>query len=208
MSDRNPEPSPTHPQTTFQVRNAVQGDAQSLDWVVDRLSPLLLTQAEYRLGPALRTQVDPQDLVNEAWVITLPRLGELSMRDGRMTPVLLKYLTTTMNYRIGRMLRRRTGARSLIGGADLLGEVSAEITGVPTRVERRELHERVRECLEELPPRDREIIILRGIEQHASKDVAQILEVTPMAVDQRYSRALKRLRERLPRSVFAELDDA
>lgn len=53
----------------------------------------------------------------------------------------------------------------------------------------------------------REVLVLRGIEQEPTRTVAVILEITPAAVDQRYSRALKRLRELMPDSVFAELQD-
>ena len=37
--------------------------------------------------------------------------------------------------------------------------------------------------------------------------VARMLEISSTAVDQRYSRALKKLRGNLQDSVFAELDD-
>lgn len=192
------------PPTTMYVRGAIEGDPQSLDWIIERLSPLLLVQAEYRLGPALRTQVDPQDLVNEAWVIALPRMGELSARDGRITPVLLKFLTTTMIRRIGKLLARRVRPVQLPDLEDSCRQ-TAESTGVPTRIGRNELQSTVWSCLQDLRPNDREIIILRGVEQHRAKAVADMLNVTPEAVDQRYSRALKRLRGQLPESVFDDL---
>lgn len=190
--------------TTMHVRRAVAGDARSLESVVSRLSPILHACADYRLGPALRTHVDPDDIVNEAWAIALPRLAELGDRDGRVTPVLLKFLTTTINFRINGLLRRH-----LDGTRSTSDEFSVELTckhsGVITRAARGEVRDTVRQALSELAPRDREVILLRGIEQHASKTVAVILGLTPAAVDQRYSRALKRLRAQLPNSVFAEL---
>ena len=50
------------------------------------------------------------------------------------------------------------------------------------------------------------IILIRLI--LATLTIAVLLGIAPAAVDQRYSRALRRLRERLPESVFWELDDA
>src|SRR5262245_47363366 len=86
--------------TSFHVQRAESGDAESLDWIVRRLSPLLLAQADFRLGPRLRRLHDPEDLVSTVWAITLPRLGELGAREGRKTPVLLSFLTTTLLNRV------------------------------------------------------------------------------------------------------------
>ena len=69
--------------TSLHVRRAADGDSESLGWVVARLSPLLLAQADYRLGPVLRSLYDPEDLVNDTWIVALPRLPELPARDGR-----------------------------------------------------------------------------------------------------------------------------
>ena len=59
---------------TLRVRSAVKGDAESLDWIVTRLSLLLRMQAEYRLKKVLRRYHEPDDLVNEVWLTALPRL--------------------------------------------------------------------------------------------------------------------------------------
>lgn len=56
-----------------------------------------------------------------------------------------------------------------------------------------------------LEGQDREILVLRGIEQYRNQTVAKQLGLSPQAVAMRFSRALDRLRERLPGSVFEEL---
>ena len=53
---------------------------------------------------------------------------------------------------------------------------------------------------------DREIILLRGIEELSTKSVAMLLELSPDAVYKRYRRALQKLRARLPGSVFDEIE--
>jgi RNA polymerase sigma-70 factor, ECF subfamily len=207
MSEPNPATDDNIPLTTMYVRRAVTGDMQSLGCVVARLSPLLLHIAAYRLGPTLRTHVEPEDLVNEAWVIALPKLAELGDRDGRITPVLLKFLTTTMNFRINQMLRKQLGDPTRqIRTEPVTSEIPSEASGVITKAVRHEQEDEVRARLDELDASDREIILLRGIEQNPSKAVAVMLGLTPNAVDQRYSRALKRLQRKLPRSVFWELE--
>lgn len=214
MNARDEQAEPQHWHTTYLVQRARNGDAASLDEMVARLSPLLLAIAEYRLGPGLRVDVDPEDIVNEAWLITLPRLGELRERDGRITPVLLKFLTTTISNLISNLLRRRivgrpdgTRGTAGTGGSESASRVPAEASGAITRAMRNETREAVRAAIDELPEQDREILLLRGIEQNSSRTVATLLGLSVAAVDKRYSRAVARLRQRLPESVFWELDE-
>ncbi len=195
--------------TSLQLRRAVGGDADSLTWVVRRLSPLLIAQADYRLGPDLRKLYDAEDLVSEVWMVALPRLGDLSSRDGRQTPVLLKFLTTTLTFRINNLLRQMIRRRSHAEGEPErlagLEDLPARTRGAITQAVRRETVDQVAASLEGLEPQDREIILLRGIEQQTNGEVAAALDLTPKAVSTRYHRALDKLRARLPCEVFDEL---
>ena len=65
-------------------------------------------------------------------------------------------------------------------------------------------------CVErapELSPADREVVILRGIEQGNNRDVATVLQLEPNTVAVRYRRALAKLRAELPDSIWDELGD-
>ncbi len=81
------------------------------------------------------------------------------------------------------------------------------MTGILTRAVRDERRDAVIEALEELEPRDREILVLRGIEQHSYAAIGAILQADPEVLPMRYRRALERLRKRLPGSVYEELID-
>jgi DNA-directed RNA polymerase specialized sigma24 family protein len=59
--------------------------------------------------------------------------------------------------------------------------------------------------IRELEPKDREILLLRGVEQQPTGTVAMLLGLTPQAVSMRHKRALDNLRSRLPGSVFDEI---
>jgi len=209
-------PEPSAP-TTQHVRRALGGHAESVDWIVARFSPLLLAQASYRLPREVRAWCEPEDLVNETWIVALPRLDRIACRDGRFTPTLVRYLSSTLlhlaNNIARKHIRREAGRRASPPGHDEVttgdpnDRLAADQVGVVTRAVHRERRSRVMACLEELAPKDREVILLRGIEQQSSQVVALLLGLTPEAVAMRYSRALKRLRERLPSSVFHELAD-
>lgn len=186
-------------ETSIHVRKAKEGDADSVAWLVDRLSPLLLAQARYRVTDRLRRHVEPEDLVQEVWAVALPRLGELEARDGRETPVLLRFLSTTLLFSVnnlGRKVARREGREP---------PAPSSRPGLATMLAKSEAQQRVRDAIEELDPAHREILVLRGIEQHDVKDIALLLGLKPDAVRQRWSRALKRLRAQLPRSVFDDI---
>jgi RNA polymerase sigma-70 factor (ECF subfamily) len=62
---------------------------------------------------------------------------------------------------------------------------------------RAELRERVRAVLERLPAGDREVLVLRHLEQMPVREVAAVLGVGEGAVRMRLVRALGRLRDLL-----------
>lgn len=215
------EPGPRPPEsrpddrTTLHVRRAEAGDPASLEWVVTRFSPLLLAQAAYRLGPRLRPLYDPEDVVNDVWAVALPRFRELSEREGRATPVLLRFLATTLLYRVNDLVSRHISrgagpvARAEAGGGgpttDPVARLLDERSSVVSRLVKREALGAVLAGLEELEPLDRQILILRGIEQASNQTAALLLGIEPKAASMRYARALARLRSRLPDSLFDEL---
>jgi len=201
-------PDPTGPETTIHVRRAIDGDGSSLAWLIERLSPLLLSQARYRLG-SLAQRYPPDDVVHDAWLVTLPNLAALQARNERLTPVLLRYLSTAMLHAINNHARRHARAHAVsdTGPAADLNGVPSDASGVVSHVLRRERSDAVAAALERLSESDRAVVVLRGIEQLPVKTVASLLGVSGDAVSMRYHRALQRLRQELPGSVFDELGD-
>lgn len=203
-ADACPDPGPL---TTLHVRRAVGGDAESLAWLVERLNPLLLAHAAWRIGPSLRAHIEPADLVHEAWLVLLPRLASLPARDGRMTPVLLTFLTTTILNKLHNLLRKEA-RRRLHTGADEAAEPVADprASAVAAAV-RGEAECVVRAALAALDEGDREVVLMRGIEQQDPDAVAAHFGISRGTMSKRYCRALAKLRARLPESAFAELID-
>ena len=80
----------------------------------------------------------------------------------------------------------------------LLAERLAEsATSVAGRVVRRELVGRVRTAIDQLAPRDREIIVLRHLEQLTFEEIVGVLGITESAARSRYGRAVERLHDLL-----------
>ncbi|MCR9244041.1 MAG: sigma-70 family RNA polymerase sigma factor [bacterium] len=198
--------------TSLHVRRAVAGDRGSVSWLVERLNPLLLAQTRWRLGGQLATVCDPADLVQEAWIVLLPRLPELQQREGRLTPVLLSFLTSSIVRKLHNLLRREARRRVHVepvvpDAPEFTPDLTHPATGVVSGIVRGERQCQVRDALDRLTTDDRAAIVMRGIEQQPLAEVADHFGVTLKAMSKRYSRALERLRERLPDSVFAELAD-
>jgi len=156
---------------------------------------------------------DPEDLVQEAWAAVLPRLADMQPRDGRLTPVLLRFLSTALLNRYGTLMQKHVnqlrgasmGAAAASSAADPLALLSAEQTSVVSQVARGEVQARILAELEGLSERDREVIVLRSIEQVSLPTAAILLGVSENAVSARHRRALRNLRAALPDSIFADL---
>lgn len=195
--------------TSYHLRRARGGDEESLTWLIRRLSPLLLAAAEHRLSRTLRVLYDPEDIVADVWLVALPRLAELPDRDERFTPVLLRFLTTTLSYRIQNLVQKHIQGKPPrhLGeeGQDPFGGVAARTTDVVRRAAQREAQDMVTAAIGRLEPPDRDILILRGIEQHPYQEIGVVLGADPKVLAVRYARALERLRRVLPGSVFEEL---
>ena len=195
--------------TTIHVRRAKGGDHESLAWLAHRFSPLLLAQASYRLRGRACTWVQPEDVVQDVWAIALPALDGLEPREGRETPVLLKFLSTTLLYRVNDLMRQQIRHRGRSGlstdSTPSLSQLPAESQGAMSRAADAEEYQRVVEAIDELPDDDRIVMVLRGIEQHSNQKAAEILDLTPNAVSLRFNRVLEKLRGRLG-GVFDEMD--
>ena len=208
---------PTDPAdlTSLHVRRAVDGDDESRSWLIQHLSPALHLQASYRLRGALRTYCDPADLVQEVWTVALPKLPQLVARDGRWTPVLVRFLSTTLLHKLNKILKsylredrpRREASLGGDSGANAIEGAVGSGTDVVGFVMRNEIYATLHDCIDALEPTDRDLVVLRGVEQLPNKKVAESLGLSESAASKQYRQALQKLRAALPGSVFSELPE-
>jgi RNA polymerase sigma factor (sigma-70 family) len=185
--------------TTRLVHAAAAGDPTGRDALVARLTPLLLAQARFRLAGAAGRHCEPEDLVQEAWAIALPRLRDLRAQQDRLTPVLMKFLATTMLRLTAKVVRKHVvGKAAARVDAEALDALPAEVSGVITRLCKRERHDALQAAIDDLPPELRAVLVLRGIEQQPNGAVARLLGVADATVTRRFPQALQRLRDVLP----------
>jgi RNA polymerase sigma-70 factor (ECF subfamily) len=195
--------------TSLNVRRALDGDSLSLEWVVKRFTPFLLLQAEIRMSSALRKRWDPEDLVSDVWVTTLPRLRDIEPREGHYARVLIRYLSTVLLHRVLDLLkrqRRRGDALPLNSGEDS-PSLSAQESGVVSKATRKERSSLLYRAMTQLDSEDQRLLVYRGIEQRPLKEVAALMQVDSGTLSVRFHRALKKLRQLLPSEIEIDIDD-
>jgi RNA polymerase sigma-70 factor, ECF subfamily len=208
-----PPDEPEDDVTSRHIRGAIGGAHASVAWLVERFDPCLAAMAEYHLAGRLRRIADPEDLVMETWAVVLRKLPELRFDPASSTRGFLAFLTTTLRHHVQNLLRKSIrrlqkgdpGAWADPPASAVLDSLPADITHVTRKARQSEARERFAAALRELDPKDREVVVLRGLEQVSNQEAASLLGIEEGTLAVRYHRALKKLAERLPDSVFAEL---
>jgi RNA polymerase sigma-70 factor (ECF subfamily) len=156
------------------------------------------------MDPRLAPRVDASDVVQE----TLARVpGQLPkyLRD-RPGPFYL-WLRQQALRRLVDLSRRHISAQrrsvereapwtfslSEASALELADQLLASGTSPSARMQKRELQSQVRAALVRLPPADREVLVLRYVEQLKTSEIAVLLEITERGVRKRHLRALERL---------------
>lgn len=157
-----------------------------------------------RLDARLSARLDPSDVIQEVFTEASRKLAEYA----RSRPLpFYPWLRRIAWERLVKLHQRhlyaekRTAARDAalpIGDQSsmLLAERLVDTGTSPSRqVLRAELRIRVQEALDQMPERDRELLVLRYLEQLSMAEIAAIMESTEGAVKVRHLRALERFRK-------------
>jgi len=202
--------------TSSRVQRAVGGDRERLGWVVAHFDPFVIAQVRLRLGAAAPQPDEIRDVVDEIWLVLLGKIGDLRPREGRLTPVLLKFLTTASFNVCNNHLRRAIADKDRRPHRDdaarpgsatpfSIAQLAARQTGVATRASWREIGERIGGALDSLEPDKVELLVLRLLEQRSNVEIATLLGIPRNTVAVRYRRALEKLRAALPSGIFADM---
>ncbi|MGI8978639.1 MAG: sigma-70 family RNA polymerase sigma factor [Pirellulaceae bacterium] len=188
------------------LARAAAGDARAPGELLEGHRTRLRSMVAVRLDPRLAARLDPSDLVQDALLDAHRQLSQyLEHRPLPFYPWLrqVTWQRLVLAHRQHLRVAARSAAREVAGdwalsdaSVDHLAErFVASGTNPPSRAIRSELRGRVREALTELSPQDRDVLVLRFLEQLSTSETAAVLGASDSAVKMRQLRALARLRE-------------
>jgi RNA polymerase sigma-70 factor, ECF subfamily len=196
---------PIRPETDELIERAARGDGAARHDLLARHRDRLKRMVAVRLDRRLAARVDPSDIVQEALLDAHRDLSDYLHR--RPLP-LYPWLRQLAWERLLKWHRAHLRAQKRSVGREeprelALPEESAVLlahrliaagTSPSRRLIRDELRQRIRAALEAAPPRDREVLVMRHLEEMTAAEIAAALGITERAAKARHTRALERLR--------------
>jgi RNA polymerase sigma-70 factor (ECF subfamily) len=186
------------------LRRLRAGERAAFEELFARHRPYLRRFAEIRLDARLRARVDPSDVVQETYLEAFRRLA--NYLDQPPMPFRL-WLRRIAQDRALKAQRHHLGtARRTVNREVPLPERSSLLLArqllaagsTPSQhLDHRALAGRLRQAVAQLPPTDREVILLRHFEGLSNQEVGYLLGIDPAAASQRHGRALLRLHQML-----------
>jgi len=184
------------------------GDDQALAALFSLYRDRLLRLIDIRLDRSLQSRVDPNDVLQDAYIDAAQRTRYFLVREDASITVWLRLIvlqrlqlvvrhhlfTDKRDARRETLVGDNSESASFAGIAQLIVD---SITSPSAAVARSESVDMVEKMLEKMPPNDREVLILRHFELLSNDEVAEILDISIKAASNRYVRALSRLKEKI-----------
>jgi RNA polymerase sigma-70 factor (ECF subfamily) len=189
------------------LEHALGGGCGALAELFQRHRNRLEQMVRLRLDRRLQGRLDPDDVLQEAYLDVVRRFPEYAADPSMPFYLWLRFLT---GQRLIDLHRQHLGAKmrnaglevSLYRGdfprsssASLAELLLGRLTTASQAAIRAETQLRVQEALNAMDPIDREILVLRHFEILSNEETAQLLGLKPSAASNRHMRALKRLKE-------------
>ncbi len=188
------------------LQRASAGQPQALGDLLQHHREHLLRIVKFRMDSRLRGRLDPDDIVQDAFIEATQRFQDFV--DNQEMPFFLWLRFITIQ-KLMQMHRRHLGAKSrdaereisIFAGpspqatsAVLAAHLLGKHTSPSVAAMRAEATMRVELALNSMNEVDREILALRRFERLQNHEVAKLLNITISAASNRYIRALARLR--------------
>ncbi len=190
------------------LNQAKQGDAGAVEQLLTAHREPLRRMIGLRLDPALAARVDASDIVQDVLLEAHRRLQDYLRKPAMPFHLWLRHIAKDHiidAHRHERLAQRRSVDREQSMNAARPGESSLdwaaqffdqEMTPASAAI-RNEMERKVQLVIEQLDEDDREIILMRYVEQLSNQDVASSLGLTEAAASMRCLRAVRRLQSLL-----------
>ena len=185
----------------------IRGDRQALAELFSLYRPRLWRMVNFRLHPQLQGRVDPDDVLQDAWLNALDRVGYF-LRDASHSSFI--WFRMIVDQTLVELQRRHLGAQKRSASressldarwgsdstsASLAFHLSGSLTSPSSALGRVELAKQLDVALQGLSDTDREVLALRHFEELSNAETARVLGMSEQAASARYIRALARLKQ-------------
>lgn len=183
-----------------------RGDREALSLLFSQQWDRLWRIVNFRMDRRLLGRVDPDDVLQEAYLAAAGRL-EHYHQESSLLPIvwvrliLLQTLTDIHRHHLGAQMRDAGREIDLAGcrypqstAVSLAALLVGNLTSPSQAAVRAEVLEQVEQAISLMEPLDREVLALRHFEELGNNEVAEVLGIQPKAASIRYIRALKRLK--------------
>jgi RNA polymerase sigma-70 factor (ECF subfamily) len=193
------------------IRRAAAGDEAVLGALWERHHGRLRQMVRLRLDRRLQGRVDPSDVLQDAYLDLAARLPDYARERPMPTYLWLRLVTGQRLAQVhrqhlgaamrdaGREVSLYRGAMPRASSASLAAQLLGRFTTASQAAVRAERQLQLQAVLNGLDETDREILALRHFEELTNGEAAQVLGLSKTAANNRYIRALGRLRDLLGR---------
>lgn len=190
------------------------GDRQALAESFSRNRERLWRTVQFRLDHRLQGRVDPDDILQEAYLAATKRVGHVEANSLASLYVWLRMIVIQTMIDVHRRhvgaqrrdadreIHLRDGHSSQNTSSCLAIQLSGKLTSPSQAAMREERIRQLEEVLEQMDSADREVLALRHFEEMANSEVAAVLGIQQKAASIRYVRALRRLK-----AIMSQLSD-
>ena len=198
----------------FLFDQALAGNESGVVELFEHYRPRLKRLVLLRMHPQVQARLDASDVLQETFLEMVRRLPAYA--ENRRMPFFL-WLRWLTSERLDQLHRKHLGAemrtvfRELTPIAspvpdgsifNIASQLAGDFTSVDRNLLKEEVHCKLMSALEQMEPKDREIVGMRHFEELSTEEIAEVLQLTRSGVLKRYMRAIRRLRD----VVFADQD--
>ncbi|MCA8957549.1 MAG: sigma-70 family RNA polymerase sigma factor [Planctomycetes bacterium] len=205
-----PNPEVSAAEVAALTARLADGDPDALARLFSLDHERLHRMVHFRLDPRLRGRLDPDDILQEAYLAARQRIDSFAAERCSSVFVWLRLMVgQTMidvhRRHIGSKMRDAKQEISLRFSAPMASSASmsrhflATATSPSQAAMKAELAELLEKVIDEMEPIDREVLVLRHFEELTNKEVAELLGIQTSTASNRYVRALQRLKDILSR---------
>jgi RNA polymerase sigma-70 factor (ECF subfamily) len=195
-----PAEDPKEPETTKDIVRRVQDGPTGFRELYERIAPSLLAWGRLKLGPKSAVDGDPEDLLQEVWLIALTGFDRYDPGRSSFRAWIFGIAKNVMYEMWRQDMKRSPLPRSPEATAALQAWPDVATT-IRTRLSRSENLEVLMQRIEQFEPLDRKILLHCGFEEMSCQEVASQLGIGVSAARKRW----QRLRSKLAEGTFGEL---